>query len=374
MMQEKRRSMAIALGGMLAATTGLAWAFSRPMEFDDDLTVLPPHPAEVEQQLRESWTTLGEAIRAAEAEFGGVSRAAQFRLGEDPPVIEVLVYAQGEAKRITVSSEDASIIGVADVPRFPGVPVGDAEPQTLPSGVQIYTIKEGDGEKPEGENDLVKLRYRVLLTDGEAIQDYWKTDAESARLMSLDRLLPGWAEAMPMLSEGGVYKLILPGDMAYGARGRGRLPANAIAIIDLELFEVVDYATPPTEDELPGDPIGEAQRAESESGLVFYDLVEGEGAAVPADRENVRVKLHYTGYFPDGRKFDSSHDRGEPALFPLQAVIEGFREGISTMNLGGKRKLIVPPGLGYGSNWHGEIPPNSTLIFDIELIDIISAP
>ena len=373
MMQTKRGRMAIALAGTLAATAGLAWALSRPIEFDFDLSAPPPDPAEVEQQLRDSWTTLAEAITTAESHFGGVSRAAQFRLGEDPPVIEVLLYAQGEAKRVTISSEDASILSVEDIPRFPGVPVpDDATLRTLPSGVQIYTIEEGEGEAPEGDSDLVKLRYRIFLADGEIVQDSWNEDVQSARLMSLDRLLTGWAEAMPMIKEGGVHKLILPGDLAYGARVRGRIPANAATIFDVELLDVADYTQAPPEEQLPGDPIGDAERVERESGLVFYDIDEGDGPAVPADRPGIRVQVHYTGYFPDGTVFDSSRERGQPAMFPLEHVIAGFKEGISTMNLGGTRKLIVPPDLGYGSNWHGDIPPNSTLIFDIELLDILS--
>jgi FKBP-type peptidyl-prolyl cis-trans isomerase len=82
------------------------------------------------------------------------------------------------------------------------------------------------------------------------------------------------------------------------------------------------------------------------------------------------VKVHYTGTLIDGTVFDSSVQRGEPAEFPLDQVIAGWTEGIQKMNKGGKIKLYVPPQLAYGDDGRPGIPPGSTLIFDVELLDI----
>ena len=104
-------------------------------------------------------------------------------------------------------------------------------------------------------------------------------------------------------------------------------------------------------------------------GLVIEDLVLGQGiAAVPGKR----VSVHYTGMFTDGRKFDSSLDRGQPYTFRLGSgeVIKGWDEGVAGMKIHGKRKLTVPPSLGYGPNGYGPIPGNSTLMFEVELLDI----
>ena len=106
------------------------------------------------------------------------------------------------------------------------------------------------------------------------------------------------------------------------------------------------------------------------SGLKYTDLTEGEGATPQAGQT---VVVHYTGTLENGKKFDSSRDRNQPFSFQLGVgqVIKGWDEGLSTMKVGGRRKLIIPPELGYGARGAGGvIPPNATLIFDVELLKI----
>lgn len=104
--------------------------------------------------------------------------------------------------------------------------------------------------------------------------------------------------------------------------------------------------------------------------LKIEDVKVGEGTEAKAGNT---VTVHYTGMFTDGKKFDSSYDRGQPFSFPLGQgmVIKGWEQGVAGMKVGGKRKLTIPPSLGYGEEGvPGAIPPNSTLLFEVELLDV----
>jgi FKBP-type peptidyl-prolyl cis-trans isomerase FkpA len=121
------------------------------------------------------------------------------------------------------------------------------------------------------------------------------------------------------------------------------------------------------------DPIAAASAKEkgakvSKSGLVYLALTEGKGDS-PASTDT--VKVHYKGYFADGKEFDSSYKRNEPTSFPLNRVIPCWTEGVGMMKVGGKAKLTCPSAIAYGERGAGGvIPPNTTLLFDVELLSI----
>jgi len=106
------------------------------------------------------------------------------------------------------------------------------------------------------------------------------------------------------------------------------------------------------------------------SGLRYQDVTRGQGAEATPGHQ---VKVHYTGWLLNGKKFDSSRDRGEPFEFSLGArqVIAGWDEGVAGMKVGGRRKLVIPSDLGYGAGGAPpDIPPGATLVFDVELLDV----
>ncbi len=106
------------------------------------------------------------------------------------------------------------------------------------------------------------------------------------------------------------------------------------------------------------------------SGLIIEDVTVGEGAVATVGQ---KVTVHYTGWLTNGTQFDSSKDRNDPFVFPLGGgrVIKGWDEGVQGMKVGGKRKLTIPPALGYGARGAGgAIPPNATLVFEVELLGV----
>lgn len=137
--------------------------------------------------------------------------------------------------------------------------------------------------------------------------------------------------------------------------------AQAAADLDADLDNVPAEAT---------DAMTEETLTTTDSGLQYVDVTEGTGAMPQSGQ---RVTVHYTGTLEDGTKFDSSRDRGRPFTFQIGVgqVIKGWDEGVATMRVGGQRKLVIPAELGYGSRGAGGvIPPNATLLFDVELLRI----
>ncbi|HEX6544606.1 MAG TPA: FKBP-type peptidyl-prolyl cis-trans isomerase [Ktedonobacterales bacterium] len=119
-----------------------------------------------------------------------------------------------------------------------------------------------------------------------------------------------------------------------------------------------------------GPPPVNGTPAQMPGGLQYIDVVTGSGDAARAGQN---VSVHYTGWLTNGQKFDSSRDRGQPFSFRLGGgqVIQGWDAGVAGMRVGGQRRLIIPPNMGYGaSGAGGVIPPNATLIFDVELLGV----
>jgi len=133
---------------------------------------------------------------------------------------------------------------------------------------------------------------------------------------------------------------------------------------------VLTGCRPTAETTISGETASMGEKIVTHSGLACVDVVVGTGKEA---KDGDKVTVHYTGYFPDGRKFDSSLDRKQPFTFTLGAgqVIRGWDEGVAAMKVGGKRKLMIPPHLGYGARGAGGvIPPNADLVFDVELLGV----
>lgn len=137
-------------------------------------------------------------------------------------------------------------------------------------------------------------------------------------------------------------------------------------VLDSKTGSVISFVS--VDSLLPGDSVEGLELHKSDSGLMWYDIVDGDGAS-PASPAS-KVTVHYTGWLVDGTKFDSSVDRGQTIAFALNGVISGWTEGVGSMKIGGKRKLLIPGKLAYGPRGRGGIPPNGFLVFDVELFEI----
>jgi peptidylprolyl isomerase len=238
------------------------------------------------------------------------------------------------------------------------------EALTTPSGLQYTEIQPGDGPAPQ-PGDVVSVHYRGTLEDGTEFDSSYSRGEPINFSLGTGMVIPGWDEGIGLMRVGGKAKLVIPPELAYGEQGAGEvIPPNATLIFDVELVDI-----------LPGSPdapaeVEEADYVTTSSGLKYHDIEAGDGPS-PATGQNVVV--HYTGWLLDGTKFDSSLDRGEPFTFSLGAekVIPGWDEGLATMKVGGRRQLVIPPRLAYGEQGAGGvIPPNATLVFEVELLEI----
>lgn len=152
----------------------------------------------------------------------------------------------------------------------------------------------------------------------------------------------------------------------------GQISSKQNTAIADQLTSTPPAATILTENNIliASDSMSDANVVTTPSGLKYVELKEGTGAT---PERGQTVEVHYVGTLEDGTKFDSSRDRGQPFKFKIGVgqVIKGWDEGLSTMKVGGRRNLIIPPELGYGSRGAGGvIPPNATLLFDVELLGV----
>jgi peptidylprolyl isomerase len=232
-----------------------------------------------------------------------------------------------------------------------------------PNGVQYTEVVAGSGPIPE-PGQVVAVHYTGTLADGTVFDS--SEGGEPIRFaLGTGMVIPGWDEGIALMNQGGQAILVIPPAMAYGERGAGNvIPPNATLIYDVELVEISEGAPDtPT-------PVDASRYITTPQGLKYADLVVGAG---PTPMPGQEVVIHYTGWVEGGGKFDSSWDRGQPDSFNLGMGqrIAGFDLGIKGMAVGGKRQLLVPPQLGFGEDgWGSRIPPDATLIFDVELVEL----
>jgi peptidylprolyl isomerase len=222
------------------------------------------------------------------------------------------------------------------------------------SGLASRVLKPGDGKGHPGATDMVKVHYTGWTTDGKMF-DSSVARGEPAEF-PLDRVIKGWTEGVQLMVPGETRRFWIPEALAY----QGRRDPKGMLVFDVELisFKASPTVAPPDVKAPPAD------AKKTASGLAYKVLQPGTGTVHP--KATNQVTVHYSGWTTDGRLFDSSVMRGQPATFPLNGVIAGWTEGVQLMVVGEKTRFWIPEKLAY----EGKSEPRGLLVFDVELLGI----
>jgi FKBP-type peptidyl-prolyl cis-trans isomerase len=258
------------------------------------------------------------------------------------------------------SAETAAMPQTIPAPSDVAAPPADAVKTA--SGLASKVLTPGTGKDHPTATDKVKVHY-TGWTKGGQMFDSSVTRGEPITF-PLNGVIPGWTEGLQLMVAGEKRRLWIPAALAYGEHPRSGAPAGDL-VFDVELLEVTAGPKPPP---VPEDvKAAPASAKKTASGLAFRVLSPGAGTAHPTVSSNVVV--NYSGWTPDGKMFDSSVVRGQPAHFRLGNVIKGWTEGVQLMTKGEKARFWIPGDLAYGDKPGRPGTPVGMLVFDIELID-----
>ena len=249
-------------------------------------------------------------------------------------------------------------------PAAPGdVAEAPADATRTASGLAWKVLRKGKGSALPGPHDRVTINFTGWSPDGSVIASSIP-DGEPWTMV-MDDALKGLAEGLRLMAKGESRRLWIPADLATTGRPK-RHGAPGPAVFDVELIDFVKMPDPiPAPDDVDAPP---ADARRTPSGLAYKFLRRGKGKRHPTTDSTVDV--HYSGWTPDGRLFDSSVQRGQPARFPLTGVIKGWTEGVQLMVVGDKVRFWIPGALAYGDKPSIAALPAGPLVFDVELISI----
>ena len=264
---------------------------------------------------------------------------------------------------LLVSSPPVVPAAPGDIPAPPDVAAAPADASLTASGLASRVLQAGTGAAHPGAEDEVTVHYTGWTTDGRMFDSSVKRGEPAT--FPLNGVIAGWTEGLQLMVVGEKRRFWIPGKLAYGDTPRRPGAPAGTLVFDVELIR---FEGAPTVDVPPDVAAPPADATKTASGLAYKRLQPGTGTTHPRATDTVRV--HYSGWTTDGRRFDSSVVRGEPATFPLNRVIPGWTEGLQLMVIGEKARFWIPANLAYGETPSRPGAPAGMLVFDVELLEI----
>jgi peptidylprolyl isomerase len=263
----------------------------------------------------------------------------------------------------TVAALMAQAPAPKEIPAPPDVAAPPSDAAKTASGLASKVIAPGTGDAHPAKDDLVTVNYTGWTTDGKMFDS--SVTREQPAEFPLNHVIKGWTEGLQLMVEGEKRRFWIPGNLAYGDTPRRPGGPHGTLVFDVELLGIKKAPPAP---KVPEDVAAAPKNAKkTESGLAYRVLVKGKGKVHPKASDT--VKVHYSGWTTDGKRFDSSVVRGQPTEFPLSGVIKGWTEGVQLMVEGEKTRFWIPGKLAYGDEPNPS-RPYGTLVFDIELLEI----
>jgi peptidylprolyl isomerase len=280
------------------------------------------------------------------------------------------VATPSAAPAVTPPPAPSAVSEVASTPAASAAPAGIPAPEDVAtppkdakktaSGLVSKVLKAGTGKERPADVDRVKVHYTGWTKDGKMFDS--SVQRGEPTTFGVTQVIPGWTEALKLMSVGEKRRLWIPAKLAYGEKAPPGAPAGDLTF-DVELLEIL--AAPKTPEDVKAPP---KTAKKTESGLAYRVLKPGTGKVHPKATDTVTV--HYSGWTTDGKLFDSSVQRGAPTSFALNQVIKGWTEGVQLMVEGEKTRFWIPGSLAYGDTPSRPGAPAGMLVFDVELLQI----
>jgi FKBP-type peptidyl-prolyl cis-trans isomerase len=284
-----------------------------------------------------------------------------------------------QVKEATPAADKGASSTPAAAPAAPAAPGAVAAPEDVAappagaektaSGLASRVLQAGQGADKPAAHDKVTVHYSGWTADGKMFDS--SVGRGQPATFPLNRVIPGWTEGLQLMVEGEKRRFWIPAELAYGETpARPGAPSGQLTF-DVELLKIEKMPEPPKMPDVPSDVAAAPKDAKkTASGLAYKALEAKAGGKKPAATD--QVKVHYTGWTTDGKMFDSSIARGEPAMFPLNGVIKGWTEGLQLMGEGESFRFWIPGDLAYGETPSRPGAPAGTLVFDVQLLEVVN--